>query len=124
MSEQRKQPNQQTVTWAHAFRDIFITAMNRGQLPILSVCGIVFILIYKLDANQAFQLLNSFITEFKNFSISGWVLWILTIIAWFFHSKKVRKDFSAEMMRVGREKSKAQAKVSNRKLPSSDKHNR
>lgn len=120
MSEQRKQPNQQTVTWAQAFRDIIVVAMNRGQLPILAVCAIFFILIYKLDADKAFQLLNSFMIELKRFSILGWILWVLTVIAWFFSAKKVRKDFSSEMRRVGREKSKAQEKAADRKLPSSD----
>lgn len=112
------------VTWAQSFRDIIVTAMNRGQLPILAVCAIFFILIYKLDANQAFQLLNNFITELKSFYIVGWILWLLTIIMWFLYSKRIRKDFSTEMKRVEIEKSKAQAKASHRKLPSSDKQQR
>lgn len=124
MSGQRKQSTEHTITWAQAFRDIIVTAMNRGQLPILAFCAIIFILIYKLDAHQAFKLLNNFITELKNLYIIGWILWGLTIIMWFLYSKRIRKDFSTEMKRVGTEKSKAQAKASHRKLPSSDKQQR
>lgn len=120
MSAQQNHKNEHRVTWAQAFRDIVITAMNRGQFPILVVGAIIFVLIYRLNANQSFQLLKEFISKLEDFSILGWLLWVLTIGLWVVYAKKVRKNFSVEMSRVGREKSKAQEKVSRRKLPSSN----
>ena len=108
------------VTWAQAFRDIIITAMNRGQLLLLMIVFIFTILIWKLDSGQAFQLLNSFLEKLKDWSILGWVLWFVTVFLCFVLFKKVRTDFSSEMKRVGKEISKAQEKASQRKLSSSD----
>lgn len=120
MSAQQNHKNEHRVTWEQAFRDIVITAMNRGQFPILVVGAVIFVLIYRLNANQSFQLLKEFISKLEDFSILGWVLWVLTIGLWVVYAKKVRKNFSVEMSRVGREKSKAQEKASRRKLPSSN----
>lgn len=120
MSAQQNHKNEHRMTWAQAFRDIVITAMNRGQFPILVVGAVIFVLIYRLNANQSFQLLKEFISKLEDFSILGWVLWVLTIGLWVVYAKKVRKNFSVEMSRVGREKSKAQEKASRRKLPSSN----
>lgn len=122
MSAQQNHKNEHRVTWAQACRDIVITAMNRGQLPLLFVCAIVFVLVYRLDANKSFQLLKEFISKLEDFSILGWLLWILTIGLCVIYAKNVRKNFSMEMSRVGREKSKAQEKASRRKLPSSNKN--
>ena len=88
----------------------------------LFVCAIVFVLVYRLDANKSFQLLKEFISKLEDFSILGWLLWILTIGLCVVYAKNVRKNFSMEMSRVGREKSKAQEKASRRKLPSSNKN--
>ena len=87
----------------------------------LVFCAIIFVLIHRLDANQSFQLLKEFISKLEDFSIMGWLLWVLTIVLWVVYAKNVRKKFSLEMSRVGREKSKAQEKASHRKLPSSNK---
>jgi hypothetical protein len=119
-NKQGKQTNQAPVTWAQAFRDIIITAMNRGQLLLLMVTGIFILLIWKLDSKQAFDLLNSFIEKLKDWSIVGWILWGFTVFVCFFLFRKVRTDFSYEMKRVGKEKSKAQEKALQRSLPSSD----
>ena len=119
-NKQGKQTNQSPVTWAQAFRDIIITAMNRGQLLLLMVTGIFILLIWKLDSKQAFDLLNSFIEKLKDWSIVGWILWGFTVFVCFFLFRKVRTDFSYEMKRVGKEKSKAQEKALQRSLPSSD----
>ncbi|WP_107689031.1 hypothetical protein [Neisseria wadsworthii] len=119
-NNQRKQKNQVAVTWAQAFRDIIITAMNRGQLLLLMVTSIFMLLIWKLESNQAFDLLNNFLEKLKNWSIIGWILWVLTVFGCFILFRKVRTDFSYEMKRVGKEKSKAQEKALQRSLPSSD----
>jgi len=94
--------------------------MNRGQLLLLMVTGIFILLIWKLDSKQAFDLLNSFIEKLKDWSIVGWILWGFTVFVCFFLFRKVRTDFSYEMKRVGKEKSKAQEKALQRSLPSSD----
>ncbi|HFC8519029.1 TPA: hypothetical protein ACFP41_001923 [Neisseria weaveri] len=119
-NNQRKQKNQVAVTWVQAFRDIIITAMNRGQLLLLMVTSIFMLLIWKLESNQAFDLLNNFLEKLENWSIIGWILWVLTVFGCFILFRKVRTDFSYEMKRVGKEKSKAQEKALQRSLPSSD----
>lgn len=119
-NKQGKQKNQVPVTWAQAFRDIIITAMNRGPLLLLMVTGTLILLISKLDSNQAFNLLNSFIEKLKDWSIVGWIFWVITVIICFILFRKVRTDFSSEMKRVGKEKSRVQEKALQRTLPSSD----
>lgn len=122
MEQHHKQKSkfQAKVTWAQAFRDIIIAAMNRGQLLLLMVTAIFIILIWKLNSEQSFSLLNNFIEKLKDWSILGWILWIITVFLCFILFRKTRTDFSHEMKRVGKEKSKAQEKSLQRSLPSSD----
>ncbi|MDH3353436.1 MAG: hypothetical protein OEL87_03240, partial [Nanoarchaeota archaeon] len=49
----KKNPGGYTITWAQACRDVLISSMNRGQLPIIGVLSIFFLLVWKMPSVDA-----------------------------------------------------------------------
>lgn len=109
------------VTWAHAARDFLVTAINRGQLPVLGLVLVAIILVVKLPSEEAGSLVERLVHGLEEAHLLGWALELLTILAWFFHAKWMRKGFSEEAARIGREKSDLQNSVSGVDFGSSDK---
>lgn len=108
------------VTWAQAFRDIVVTSMNRGQLPVLGVIAVVVLLVGRMQESDVSTLVFEIFHELKEGQLWGYVLWLLTLAGWFYHAKHTRRMFSDETARIGREKSELQGKLSNVKYKSSD----
>lgn len=113
MSHNKQQEPQ--VTWAQAFRDIVIVSMEKGQLPVLAVFGILFALIWKLDSKDAYDLIVSIGNKLYEWCAYGYILFVLTLIGWFFTAKMLRRMHLEECDRVGREKSRLQEKFLNNK---------
>ena len=44
----RKKKHNNHYSWARAFRDIVVTAMNRGQLPVLGVMSIFMLILWRI----------------------------------------------------------------------------
>jgi hypothetical protein len=109
------------MTWAQAFRDIVVTSMNRGQLPVLGLIGIVVLLLWKMPESDVSKLVFDIFQELKNGQLLAYPLWLITVAGWFYHAKSMRQMFSDEAARIGREKSQPQSKISNTKFKSSDK---
>lgn len=115
---QKRNQSIHKVTWAESFRDIAITSINRGQiLPFIMTLITLFIL-YKLPP-EAIERIVINVFEGQLAYVAP-VLLIGTIIAWFFHCKKLRRQFSKEFERIGREKSKLQRKNHNKNFNSSN----
>lgn len=109
MSRQKKKPAVK-VTWAQAFRDIVTTAMNRGQLLLISVVMMVFLMIWKMPPADVSTLVFDIWGSIKSGATLGWILWLGTLAGSFYLGKKLRKLHSQECHRVGTEKSKLQKK--------------
>ena len=94
--------------------------MNRGQLLVLMLGAIVFVLILKLRHEESAEILNKIIDELAHYHLLGWIISVITTLGWFFNTKKMRKKYSEENKRIGIEKSSWQEKALKKKLPSSD----
>ncbi|BCO32863.1 hypothetical protein TspCOW1_29660 [Thiohalobacter sp. COW1] len=115
----KKQP-QPKVTWAQAFRDIVIAAMNRGQLLLLMVVAVVIIPVWKMTPEESSRLVFDVLENLKNGSILGYILFVSTVLGWFFHARAMRRIYSNEYRRIGKEKSAIQSKAAGAKFKSSD----
>jgi len=112
------------MTWAQACRDIVITSMNRGQLPVLGMIGVALLLVWKLPEDKSAELVFSIFEALGRGELYAYVLLTVTIAGWYFHSKWMRKMFSEEAARIGREKSGLQSALTGEKFKSSDRRPR
>mgnify|MGYP005865528273 CR=1 FL=1 len=118
MTQKNNRQLQHKVTWAESFRDIAITSINRGQiLPFIMTLITLFIL-YKLPP-EAIERIVTNVFEGQLAYVAP-ILLIGVLFAWFFHCKKLRRQFSKEFERIGREKSKLQRKNHHKNFNSSN----
>jgi hypothetical protein len=107
------------VTWAQAFRDIFIAAMNKGQL-IPTVLGLAFLIwVWRIDPKELGDLGTRFLTLVESHQVVGYMLWIVTTIGWVIHARIVKGTTDAESGRIGKEKTRLQEQLASRTFPSS-----
>jgi hypothetical protein len=104
------------VTWAHAFRDIVIKAMDRGQLLPIFFFFSCLILVSKVPEEKAYDLAIIIVDGFKDASLLGWLGMIALAIFWAIHAQSMRRKHSAEYKRIGTEKSSLQQRL-NTKSP-------
>ena len=96
------------VTWAHASRDVLVAAINRGQLLLLLLGAIILLLIWKMPSADAGVLANKLVDDLSNYSLIGWLLFLVALGGWYVHAKSQRTAITAEMKRLGDERSKLQ----------------
>lgn len=120
----KQQQKQGGMSWAQAARDIVVTSMNRGQLPILGMIAVAMVLVLKMDEVTASAFVVSIVEALKSGALLGYFLFVVSIAGWFFHAKWMRKMFSQETKRIGREKSGLQSALSGQKFQSSDRKSR
>lgn len=111
---------QNGVTWPQAVRDIVVTSINRGQLPVLGIIAIVLLLIWKMPGLEAAALAREIFQALRNGELWAYPLLAGALGGWFFHVKSMRRMFSDEAERIGREKSNLQSKLSGVQYQSSD----
>ncbi|ENY3837128.1 hypothetical protein ACFXIQ_002585 [Vibrio vulnificus] len=113
-------PKLAPVTWAQAFRDIIIKAIDRGQLmPVLSFL-VILALVYKMPEEHVYTFGMNILNGFKDWSLVGWFGMALVSTLWAGHAQIMRRKHSAEYKRMGQEKSKLQQGRSKVPLGSSD----
>ncbi|OCH57562.1 hypothetical protein A6D98_19370 [Aliivibrio fischeri] len=112
--------NKQTVSWAQAFRDIIIRAMDRGQLlPVLAFL-LFLAFIWKMPEEKVYDFGVLILDGFKTLSLVGWGLSGVVCILWAGHARIMRRKHSSEYLRIGREKSRLQQEQVNAQIGSSD----
>lgn len=103
--------NQPAFTWAQAVRDIFVTSMNRGQLPVLGMIAVALLVLYRMPPEGLAALTHEVVTSLKNGELWAYLLELATVVAWYVHARSMRRNFSDEAERIGREKSKIQSQA-------------
>lgn len=112
-----------TVSWAQAFRDIIIKAMDRGQLLPVLLFLVLLAFIFKMSEENVYEFGVGIVNGFKDFSLFGWFVAAIVAILWAGHARQMRRNHSSEYQRIGREKSELQASSSSKiKLNSSNKN--
>lgn len=112
--------NKHSVTWAQAFRDTVIASMNRGQLPVLGGMFIFALIIWKMPEQDVSKLAFMILENIKKFQLIAYPLLIIVTLLYFYHVRFMRKDFSRELERIGKEKSALQSSLSGNKFKSSN----
>jgi hypothetical protein len=90
------------------FRDIFVTAINKGQLPatILGLLLVIFAIRMPIEDLKQFALLV--VQQLTSGYLFGYFMFIITLLGWFFHAKRLRRRSFEEHERIGKEKSELQ----------------
>lgn len=113
--------NAANVTWAEAARDVLVTSMNKGQLPLVIVGAIVFLVLYRMPPERVAMLVDETITNLKTGCFVGYALFLLTSGAWYVQARSTRRAFADEVRRVGAERDRWQEQALGKNLKSSDK---
>lgn len=113
--------NQVKVTVAQAVRDVLLRAMSTGQLVPLAIVAFLIIYIMRIPEESLDKLANRVLDAMVDASIVGYVLFFLTVLAWAWHASVMRKCFSAEAKRIGKEKTEHQQRNTKHSLGTSDK---
>lgn len=101
-------PRSGSMSWAQSFRDMVVAAINKGQLPVLGVLFVVLLFIFKLPEERIGDLARDLLMHLIDGSLGGYLLAVVFGSSWFFHAKAMRRSFSSEVDRIGREKSELQ----------------
>jgi hypothetical protein len=111
------QPHKVTI-W-EMFRDIFITAINKGQFPAVLLGLLFIILAIRMPVEDLKFFLITIIEYLKAGYLLGYGFSIISLTGWFFHAKRLRRKAYEELERVGIEKSDLQKKQLPGKVKSS-----
>lgn len=98
-------------TWAQAVRDIVVTSINRGQLPILGMIAVALLVLYRLPEGDIAKLALEVVESLRRGEFWAYLIELATVVAWYVHSRAMRKAFSDEAERIGREKSRVQSQA-------------
>ncbi|MCC5806349.1 MAG: hypothetical protein JJU00_08470 [Opitutales bacterium] len=102
-------------------RDVFVRAIDRGQLPLLLIGSAFLIVLWRLPEEQLLPLMEKIIALLASGRILGYVLFILTLVAWVVHASLMRRAAHHEHHRIGREKSEMQELQTRQNLGTSKK---
>lgn len=119
MNKSKKGKN--TVSWAQAFRDIIMKSMDRGQLLPVLFFLIFLAFIFNMSEENVYDFGIAIVDGFKDASLLGWFVATIIAILWAGHARQMRRNHSAEYLRIGSEKSKLQGDSTKIKLSSSNK---
>lgn len=81
---------------AQAIRDVFIASINKGQFPFAIVGAILAILLLRVPQEEIVPLIRWMVETVGTTSYFGYVLFVVTVFAWYFHAQRVRKEFISQ----------------------------
>ncbi|HDL6963415.1 TPA: hypothetical protein PXM28_002734 [Yersinia enterocolitica] len=111
----------QGVTWAHAWRDVMLKAMASGQLVPITISIILMIAAFRLPEDELSKIAHDVIDGLISHALIGWVCAAIILGAWSWHAGVMRRCFSQEAQRIGREKTEIQQNQTSQELGTSDK---
>lgn len=107
-------------TWAQAVRDMVTAAINKGQLPLFGLLFVIVCLILKMPANEVAELVFAIFDALKAGELVGYLIAIILGGCWYGHARVMRRQYSNEYERIGKEKTSLQSQVSGVTYSSSD----
>ena len=105
--------------WSQAVKDMTVTAMKTGQLPVYGLLFVTVIIVWRLPPDELARVTNSILEHLYNFSLAGYVLFGVALGGWYYHVQRIRREMHSEYERMGREKSEAQSIAAGKAFPSS-----
>jgi hypothetical protein len=96
-------------------RDVVVTAINKGQLPVLGFLSVVLVLVGKLPEGEASKLLFEVLAALRQGELWMYPVTLITLVAWSLHIQFLRRQSRAEFDRIGREKTALQSQLTGAK---------
>jgi len=96
-------------TWAQAFRDIGVAAVNRGQLLAFGFFALTGLIILKLSGDAVQKDMTDLIAELKGGCFLGYLLAGFLLAGWIVHARYLLRRGHQEQERIAGERNKAQA---------------
>ncbi|MBZ7499697.1 hypothetical protein FMJ36_17015 [Klebsiella michiganensis] len=118
-SQKSKSGSNGKVTWAQAVRDMVNRSMSTGQLLPFGIFVLLAIAFWRMPAEGIRETIHEIISGFVGGQLWGWGFSLVLLIGWVSHAKKMRKEFSDEADRIGKEKTGLQQKQTPQKLGTS-----
>jgi hypothetical protein len=119
MADKKKKP-QPSINWARAARDVFIKALDKGQLIPLAIALFFVIAAVRMDENHLYSILDKLTNAIIGGQINFAAGLIAALMAWSIHARSLRTNHSKECVRIGLEKSELQKQLSSLTFGSSD----
>ena len=95
-------------------------AINKGQLPLFGLLFVIVCLILKMPANEVAELVFAIFDALKAGELVGYLIAIILGGCWYGHARVMRRQYSNEYERIGKEKTSLQSQVSGVTYSSSD----
>lgn len=106
--------------WAKAVRDIVVTSINKGQLPILGVISIFLVILIRIPPQDISTILNKIINHLVDNELWSYPFLFITCSGWFIHAKIMRTNYTKETNRMSIEKTKLQNLLTKKTFKSSE----
>lgn len=108
------------VTVPHMMRDVLIASLNKGQFPLALVGCILIIVFLRMPAQDLSKFLFQVLEYLREGYVGGYILFGLSLVGWYSHSRFQRRFHSAEVTRIADERNKLQSAELGRRLESSN----
>ncbi len=104
-----KSPSKPKVTMWEMLRDIFIAAMNRGQLLGITLAFAFLIFVIRAPSENLVEFARILLQGFQDFYYVGYILFGATLIGWRAHVRRLTRTANAELQRMAEERNALQS---------------
>lgn len=86
-------------SWARAFRDIGVHAINTGQFPFFCLFIIVMFFLFRLPPDTLSTISLEVLHNFREYALTGYVLFIVTLACCGFYVNALKKRHTKQIDR-------------------------
>jgi hypothetical protein len=102
-------------------RDVFVALINKGQFPMVIAGLVAVVIILKMPPQDVSKLVFRLLDVSEMRWYAGYLLAVITVFSWFFHSRYQRRVMTGEVTRVSEQRNRLQKKELGPKVESSEK---
>jgi heme exporter protein D len=92
--------NRKGITFFQMLRDVLVASLNRGQFPMAMMGLIVIVAICRMPPTDLSRLIFRILDTAELHKYGGYALSMVVTIAWSIHSKRQRRESTAEIRRL------------------------
>jgi len=109
------------LSWPQVANNFLLRLTSTGQLPLLAVIGLLFLMVYKTPQQDIGQVWGVLEAMLDRRSALGYSLAVISGAGWLIHARRQRRNSERELDRVSRERTQAQQAHFKKPLESSEK---
>ena len=109
------------LTWKDVLNNFLLRVTSTGQLPLLALVGLLFLMVYKTPSEDIVEVWRVLQQMLDRRSGLGYGLAAVTTLGWIAHSKLQRRRAERELKRISDERTQAQPMHFKKRLESSEK---